>query len=387
MLNPNVDALDTPAIPLAGSWAELYKGEHGPLIDLSQAVPNYPPHDNLLKELANASANPENCGYGDIEGEPRLRHAYSVYASQLYGAEINASQTHITSGCNQAFFATLLAVAQPGSTMLMPNPCYFNHKATAEILGMRIRYVEADPSAGFLPDLSAIKAAIDSSVSVVALVSPNNPTGAIYPTELLESIARHCAEKGVWLILDETYREFGDRGSPCPHRLFQQVNWSDYLIQLYSFSKTYCIPGHRLGAVIAGDNVIGGVTKVMDNMQICAPRPVQIALADQIPRLGDWVMANNIMIAQRAKAFTEVINQTQGWAIRSLGAYFAYVERPFLDVDSITFVRKLASELGVLPLPGQFFGETQDQYLRMAFANADLDAIELLPKRLDKLRF
>lgn len=387
MLNPNVESLDTPAIPLAGSWADLYQGEHGPLIDLSQAVPNYPPHENLLSDLAKAASDPGNCGYGDIEGEPRLRQEYSTYVGRLYGADINASQTHITSGCNQAFFATLLAVANPGSTVLMPNPCYFNHQATAEVLGLKIRYVEGDPNAGFLPDLSAIEAAIDSSVSVVALVSPNNPTGAIYPAELLEGIARLCAEHDVWLVLDETYREFADSSSSCPHPLFKQSNWSDYLIQLYSFSKAFCIPGHRVGAIVAGSNVIGSVTKVMDNMQICAPRPAQLALAGQIQNLGDWVQDNNIMISKRASAFTRVIEQSEGWTIKSLGAYFAYVERPYQQVDSITFVKKLASELGVLPLPGRFFGENQDQYLRMAFANADIEAIGLLGGRLPKLHF
>ena len=114
MLNPNVDSLDTPAIPLAGSWAARYQGGYGPFIDLSQAVPNYPPHENLLKDLSTSALNPHNFGYGDIEGEPALRKAYSDYVGNLYNAKVDAAQVHVTSGCNQAFFATLLAIAKPG---------------------------------------------------------------------------------------------------------------------------------------------------------------------------------------------------------------------------------------------------------------------------------
>ena len=269
----------------------------------------------------------------------------------------------------------------------MPNPCYFNHKSTAEVLGLSIKYVEGDSENGFLPDFSAIESAIDQSVSVVALVSPNNPTGAIYPPDLLTDIARLCQKNNIWLILDETYREFAARSQSTPHSLFEITEWTEYFVQLYSFSKTFCIPGHRVGAVVAGQNVVNAITKVMDNLQICAPRPAQQALAGQIQNLGDWVQNNNAMILQRAVAFERAIDQSDGWKIKSLGAYFAYVERPFQNVDSITFVQKLASEFGVLPLPGQFFGEGQDQYLRMAFANADTDAIELLADRLALLHF
>lgn len=386
MFNPNVDNLDRPAIPLALSWVELYQGKYGPLIDLSQAVPNYPPHQNLLSDLAAAASDPMSCGYGEIEGEEALRGAYSGYVNRLYQSDIQRSNIHITAGCNQAFFATLLAVARQGSSVLMVNPCYFNHKATVEVLGLTSRYVNADPANGFLPRIAAFESALDDSVSVVALVSPNNPTGAVFPSSLLQEIYERCVEQNVVLIVDETYREFAARKN-CqgPHALFVDSKWQRHFIQLYSFSKTYSIPGHRVGAVVAGESVIANIAKVMDNLQICAPRPAQIALGRQIEQLDSWVQNNNEEITKRAKAFKEVIAQSEGWSIQSIGAYFAYVERPCKDLDSISFVKLLASEYGVLPLPGAFFGSEQDAYLRIAFANVEVETIRSLGDRLQLL--
>ncbi len=387
MLNPNVENLDTPAIPLALSWANLYQGKYGPLIDLSQAVPNYPPHQDLLSGLAFAASDPSNCGYGEIEGEDVLRDAYCQYVNRLYKSDVQRANVHITAGCNQAFFATLLAVAPQGSHVLMTNPCYFNHRATAEVLGLGIRYVDGDTTNGFLPSAAAFESALDDSVSVVALVSPNNPTGAVYPNGLLKQMYDLCLKKEVMLIIDETYREFALREDGLsPHDLFAGSAWQSHFIQLYSFSKTYCIPGHRVGAIVAGKTVITNVAKVMDNLQICAPRPAQLALGKQMDKLDSWVQSNNEEIAKRTEAFKEVIAQTEGWSIRSIGAYFAYVEHPHRDLDSVSLVKLLASEYGVLPLPGGFFGNQQDSYLRVAFANVGVEMINLLGDRLQLLK-
>ena len=389
-LNPDVAGLDTPAIPLALSWAEAYNGTYGPLIDLSQAVPNYAPHPDMLAALAAAGADPANCGYGEIPGELLLRQAYAHYISQLYRSAITTPEVHITSGCNQAFFTALMAVTGHGSTVLMSNPCYFNHEATARMLGIKLKYFDCRADQGFLPDVAAIERALDDSaggpVKVLALVSPNNPTGAVYSPALLEQLFQCCKQRGIWLILDETYREFAPDYPALPHPILQQPNWQQHFIQLASFSKTYCIPGHRLGAVVAGAPVIDAIAKIMDNLQICAPRAAQQALAAQIPALGQWVEDNNQTIAQRSKVFQAVLAQFPDWQIISIGGYFAYVKHPFPQMNSADVVKMLASEYGILPLPGSFFGTQQDGYLRMAFANVDENTLHLLADRLKRVR-
>jgi aspartate/methionine/tyrosine aminotransferase len=121
-LNPAIDALSMPAIPKVQAWARAYGGAHGPLLDLSQAVPGYPPPPEMLAWLGEAGASPDMTGYGNIEGEPDLREAYAAHVSTLYGAPVSPAQTHITSGCNQAFVAAAMTVAGAGESVLMTNP-------------------------------------------------------------------------------------------------------------------------------------------------------------------------------------------------------------------------------------------------------------------------
>ena len=380
--NQNVDALDTPAIPLALGWGDKYDGTYGPLIDMSQAVPNFPPAPTHLEALSKAASAIDLCNYGAIQGELNLCRAYAAHVSARYDADIGEKQVHITSGCNQAFFACLIALVAPGSTLLTTNPFYFNQGATADVLGYNHKRVDCDPENGFLPSIDALAAAIDDTVSVLALVSPNNPTGIIYPPDLLLDIFELCKARKIWLILDETYREFAPLTGEPLHSLLSQSDWDETLIQLYSFSKTFCIPGHRLGALLGHPKVVTAVAKVMDNMQIHAPRAAQWALADQLNKLDPWIDKNREKIGERAKAFTKVFEDQAGWNIKSLGGYFAYVEHPYSNIGSRDLVKLMASKFGVLPLPGEFFGTQQERFLRFAFANAFVKDIELLSSRL-----
>ncbi len=377
-LNPAIDALSMPAIPKVQAWARAYDGRHGPLLDFSQAVPGYPPPPEMLKWLGEAGSSIDMLGYGEIEGEKDLRTAYAAHVTEQYDGTVKPSETHITSGCNQAFVATAMTIAGFGETLLMTNPRYFNHDSTLAILGIKTRYVDVDPANGFLPDIDAIRKALPGT-RALALVSPNNPTGAVYPNDLLEAIFAACQEAGVWLILDETYRDFTD----VRHGLLRHSNWQDTLIQLYSFSKSFCIPGHRLGAVTASETVIDGIAKVMDNLQICAPRAAQHAVAQAIEPLAKWRVGNQQEIDIRATALRETMIKTPTWKISAMGAYFAYIKHPFEHRGSEDVAQGLAEQVGVSCLPGAFFGENQDQYLRFAFANADAETIRSLAERLN----
>ncbi|MCR9122345.1 MAG: aminotransferase [Phyllobacteriaceae bacterium] len=380
--NPLVADIAPPPIPEVMGWARDYDGALGPLIDMSQAVPGYPPHPDLLAWLGEMAASPAYAGYGDIEGEPALRSAYAKWSGAIYGADITPADIHITAGCNQAFFAAAMALAGPGDMVLLTNPNYFNQATTLAMLGIATRTVTCDPANRFLPDPAKIADAIDERVRALAIVTPNNPTGAVYPPDLLAEIYAICRRRGVWLIIDETYRDFLPPGSGAPHGLFAQPQWRDTLIGLYSFSKSFCIPGHRLGAVTGGAPVIAQIAKVMDNLQICAPRAPQAAVVRAIPALGEWREANRQVIAERATALQAALAQRAGWSIGAIGAYFAFVRHPFGKLTSTEAARRLARDTGVLTIPGACFGDGLDDYLRIAFANVDKATIAKLADRL-----
>ena len=120
--NPLIAKLSPPPVPSVLAWAKDYDGARGPLIDLSQAVPGYPAHPDMLTWLGEAAASPAFTGYGAIEGEDVLRSAYAQHVSGLYDAKIGRENIHITSGCNQAFICTAMAIAGAGDTILMTNP-------------------------------------------------------------------------------------------------------------------------------------------------------------------------------------------------------------------------------------------------------------------------
>lgn len=384
VFNPLVEMLAPPPIPAVQAWAKAYDGAHGPLIDLSQAVPGYPPHPDLLAWLSQAAGAAHLAGYGAIEGDMVLRDAYADHVSALYGASISANDTHLTAGCNQAFVAALTAVAGAGDAVLMTNPCYFNHETTLAMMGIEARYVDCPAENGFVPRPPDIAAAITGNTKAVALVSPNNPTGAVYPPALLAEIFELCRARGIWLILDETYRDF-IAGAERPHALFAEPRWQDNLIQLYSFSKSFCIPGHRLGAIVAGSAVVEQIAKVMDNLQICAPRAPQQAVAKGLPALVEWREANRLEIERRADAMRAVFARTPAWDLQAIGAYFAFVKHPFEGRSSASVAEMLARDYGLVTIPGAYFGQGLERHLRIAFANVDADQIADVAGRLQAM--
>ena len=386
MFNPAIASLTAPPVSVVLDWRASYNGDKGALIDMSQAVPGYAAHPDMMMALADAAATVDAARYGRVEGDDGLRTAYAAHLGEIYDSTVEMGETHITSGCNQAFVASALAVAGRGEEILMTRPCYFNHESALGMLGIGIDYVDCDADHGLLPDCDHIAAAINDKTRAVALVSPNNPTGSIYPENLLLEIFKLCQSRGIWLILDETYRDFLPLDQDLPHPLFAQDKWQDTLIQLYSFSKSYCLPGHRLGAITAGPEMVFQLAKIIDNIQICAPRTVQHALAPMIGKLADWRQQNRQRIAARVTVFQQALAQLDGWDLRSCGAYFGFVRHPFVGADSVEVAQSMARKAGVLVIPGAFFGDGQEAMLRFAFANAGRDVIAQLPGRLKTLR-
>jgi aspartate/methionine/tyrosine aminotransferase len=237
-----------------------------------------------------------------------------------------------------------------------------------------------------VPEPEAAAELITPQTRAIVLVTPNNPTGAIYPRETIAAFQALCEKRSLWLILDETYRDFMPDETVAPHDLFGPNAVRPNVIGLYSFSKAYAIPGHRLGAVIAAQPFMREFGKVLDTLQICPVRAGQIALAEEMEDLGPWRENNRRIIAQRARAFRAAMADVSHFRIERIGAYFAYVRHGFDGQGAETVARRLASELGVLALPGSWFGPEQENHLRFAFANADADGLQDAADRMKRMR-
>lgn len=384
-LNPLLLDTGTPPIPEAKAWLKAYGGRHGPPVDLSQAAPGESPPQELLERAAAAAGSAEAARYGSIFGDAALREALAGDMRGLYGGDVSPSDIAVTTGCNQAFVIAMMALARAGDAVLLPAPWYFNHEMTLRMLGIEARLLPTRAEAGFIPDVEAARALIDGRARAIILVTPNNPTGAVYPADTVAAFADLCREKGLALVLDETYRDFLPDGIGAPHDLFRASDWRGTLIHLYSFSKSYAVPGWRLGALVAGPARQAEIGKVLDCIQICPPRAGQQAVAWGVGALRDWRAASRSAINARAAAFKSAMAGLNGWRVDQIGAYFAYVRHPFEDAPAAEVARLLAERWGVLTLPGSFFGPGQERHLRVAFANADAAGIVEAASRLARV--
>jgi aspartate/methionine/tyrosine aminotransferase len=381
-VNPLVADVGSPPIPEAQGWTRRYDGAFGPLVNLSQAVPGTAPHPALLERLAATAGSAAGAQYGPISGDAGLRDAYAAELSRIYEGRIAPEDTAVTAGCNLAFFAAMMMLARHGDAVLLPTPWYFNHQMSLDMLGIEPRPLPCRPDAGFVPQVEDAQALIDGRVRAIVLVTPNNPTGAVYPAHVIEAFAELCRQRGIYLVIDETYRDFLPAGVNRAHGLFTAEEWRSTVIQLYSFSKSYAIPGHRTGAVAADARLIEQMAKILDCIQICAPRTAQAALPWAIAGLREWREENRAEINHRAQVFRDALAPLPEWRIESVGAYFAYLRHPFPGRTAQAVAERLATERGVLGLPGSYFGPAQESHLRIAFANVTAEILAGLTDRL-----
>ena len=219
-----------PPIPEVHAWARRYDGAHGPLLDLCQAVPGYAPHPDLLQHLAAAAHDPAHAKYGLINGDVPLREAFAHQVASTYGGAVGPAQVTITAGCNQAFFLTMMTLAQRGDAVLLPTPWFWNHQQTCGMLGIEPRALPCRAEAGFVPDPAEAEALLDPRVRAIVLVTPNNPTGSVYPPGVVAAFHDLARRRGLWLILDETYRDFLPPGQERAHDLFADPDWPRHVI-------------------------------------------------------------------------------------------------------------------------------------------------------------
>ena len=381
-LNPLLEKVAAAPIAEAQSWVRGRRfPPERPLLDCAQAVPSYPPAEALTGHLAEAARRPETAFYTDILGRSDLREALAEHLSAEYGAPVAASAIGITAGCNQAFCLAATALAGPGDEVILPLPWYFNYQMWLEMLGIGLVPLPVGEDDA-LPDPEAAERLIGPRSRAIALISPNNPTGATYPPALIEAFYRLAQRRGLALIVDETYKDFRAEAAPA-HRLFRDPDWPRTLIQLYSFSKAYSLTGYRVGAMAAGPELLGAVAKAMDCVAICAPNIGQEAALFGLRRLADWREEKRRMMLERLAALRAAFAaNTLEYRLISAGAFFAWVRHPFDGEAAPDVARRLADRHNLLCLPGTIFGPGQEGALRLAFANLPAEAMPEVARRL-----
>ncbi len=379
--NSSVNGVEAPPIAEAMTW--LSPGPRNrDVINLCQAVPSYAPAEALQEEIARLARVDDTGLYSDILGTAELRTDLAAHMSKDYRGSVNAEQVAITAGCNQAYCLAIMALAGPGDNVVIPSPWYFSHDMWVKMLRAEVRAINTVTSGTPFPKVEDAAQAIDERTRAIVLCNPNNPTGAIYPPELIGAFYELAKKRGIALVVDETYKDFRPTEEPL-HDLFSRAGWDDTFIQLYSFSKVFAITGYRAGSIIAGVKFIAEIEKIMDCVAICAPRISQDAALFGLRELDSWKMAKSALMGERVTALHRAFTHTElNYEILSAGAFFAYVRHPFADRPAKAVAQMLAREHDFLCLPGSMFGPGQEAYLRLAFANVGAETMPAIAERL-----
>ena len=356
-----MDAIQTPIVQVIGDLIRQTPGT----ISLGQGVVHYGPPPEAIEAARAAASNPETHGYADGNGNADLIDAIAAKLRRDNGVDLRGSRIMVTAGGNMAFVHALLAITEPGDEIILPVPFYFNHEMAIQMAACGVVRVPTDDR--YQLDLDAIRRAVTPRTRAIVTVTPNNPTGAVYPETDLRAVNRLCAEHGLFHISDEVYEYFtyGDARHVSPGAFDGAAT---HTISLFSLSKAYGFAGWRLGYMLYPDRLADAVAKVQDTILVCPPVISQAAavaamrVGPEYPQrfLGEFSSIRDIVIDElRALEPLCVVPPADG-------AFYCFI-RVNADVRPMALAERLIREHGVAIIPGGAFGMTGGCYFRVAF--------------------
>jgi aspartate/methionine/tyrosine aminotransferase len=365
--SPRMQAVQSPIIPVVAEWIRNCPGT----ISLGQGVVSYGPPPSALAKIAEFLNDPENNKYKPVTGLPPL---LEVIREKLTAEnKINVTDANalvVTAGGNMAFMNALLAISEPGDEVIIQTPYYFNHEMAITMASCRPVLVATDTNYQLQPD--AIAAAITPRTRAVVTISPNNPTGAVYPETALREVNRICGERGVYHIHDEAYENFvfNDAKHFSPGSV---AGAEGHTISLFSLSKAYGFASWRIGYMVMPRQLLDAVKKIQDTILICAP------VISQYAALGA-LQTGSAYCTEKLKGIEEV-RRIVADELRSLGdmctvpradGAFYFLLRIHKGLDPLTLSERLIREHKVAVIPGNAFG-IQGCYLRVAYGALQRD--------------
>ncbi|HUS14971.1 MAG TPA: pyridoxal phosphate-dependent aminotransferase, partial [Chloroflexia bacterium] len=320
----------TTAAPIIEELAQLAAARRAAgqsVVNLGQGIADFPPPAVALEAARVALADPNTHRYSADAGLPILREAIARKWLRDTGAVIDPEhELIVTAGSNQAVALALLTCTDPGDTLLLPGPYYFNHEMTAHLVGLQVVEAPLAPEDGFALHWDRLAPHLTSRTRAVLLTTPSNPTGAVADPAALLQCAHELAARGITLIVDETY-EYFVFGTARHLSVAADPALRPHVLTLGSFSKTFGMAGWRVGYLLAPPPVIAQALKVQDTLVICAPVLSQRAVAavldsDYYP----WLAAGLAEMERRRAVLRAGLAQIPALAWRETrGSIFAFV--------------------------------------------------------------
>jgi aspartate/methionine/tyrosine aminotransferase len=355
-------AVQAPIIPVVGDLIRQNPGT----ISLGQGVVFYGPPPAAFEQLQQLRLDPQLHKYQAVSGLPALVEQIETKLRAENGIELGPQhRIVVTAGGNMAFMNAILAICDPGDEVILPAPYYFNHEMAITLASCQPVLVPTDEN--YQLQLDQLAAAITPKTRAIVTVSPNNPTGAVYPAEALRAVNALCQARGLYHISDEAYEYF--TYGAARHFSPASLAGSDaHTISLFSLSKAYGFASWRLGWLVIPAHLAEAVNKVQDTLLICPPVVSQLAAVGAL-QTGRGYCAE----------FLGQLAEVRELVLRELAEVAEYCDVPPADgafyfylnlktaMPSLQLVERLVREFGVAAIPGVAFGSQDGCSLRISY--------------------
>jgi aspartate/methionine/tyrosine aminotransferase len=374
-----IAAVQSPIIPVVGAWTRNTPGT----LSLGQGMVSYPPPDTALAAIRDFGMQPEQHLYGSAFGHPPLLEAIRNKLRLENGIDIAAGyEVMVTAGSNMAFLNVLLAIADPGGEIILPLPYYFNQEMAIRMLGCIPVGVPTDHH--YQLDIPRLRAAITEKTRAIVTVSPNNPSGAVYPEAALRAVNGLCREYGLYHISDEAYEYFtyGEARHFSPGSL---PGAAPHTISLYSLSKAYGFASWRIGYMVYPEALAPSLLKVQDTNLICPPLISQIAAAGALATGAEYCKNRLPELAVKRERAIERLQPLKGLCdIPEPEGAFYLLLKIHTDKNDLELAKTLIDGFKVAAIPGSAFGLTVGCHLRLSYGMLDPAQLDAAIGRLVK---
>ena len=339
------------------------------IIDFGMGNPDLPTPPHIVDKLIETVRNPRTHRYSNSRGIPGLRRALCGYYERRFGVSLDPeSEVIVTIGSKEGLANLAQAITGPGDVILVPNPSYPIHQFGFIIADGAVRYVPVQPDAEFLAALE--RAVLHTAPKPVALVLcyPSNPTALVADLEFYREVVDFCRRHEIYILSDLAYAEIYYDGNPPPS-LLQVPGARDIAVEFTSMSKSYSMPGWRIGFAAGNRQLIAALARVKSYLDYGAFTPIQVAAATALN--GPQECVEEIRTTYKARRDVLISGLARaGWEVpvphASMYAW-APIPEPFTGLGSLEFSKLLLEHAKVAVSPGLGFGENGEGFVRIAF--------------------
>ncbi len=338
------------------------------IIDLGMGKPDLPTPHVIVDKLCEFVRDPRTHRYSSSRGIPGLRRAQANYYARRFGVKLNPdTQVVATLGSKEGFANMAQAITAPGDVVLCPNPTYPIHAFGFIMSGGVIRSMQVEPDDGFIPALErGVKHSIPKPLALI-LNYPSNPTALVASLDFYKDVVAYAKKNDIIILSDLAYSEIYFDGNPPPSVL-QVPGAMDVAVEFTSMSKTFSMPGWRMGFAVGNERLISALTRVKSYLDYGAFTPIQVAATTALNGDGADIAEVREVYHKRRDVMVDAFGRA-GWTIPAPAAsMFAWapIPEPFRHLGSLEFSKLLIEHADVAVAPGIGFGEHGDDYVRIA---------------------